>query len=131
MQFVFVNFTPFSWGGIRNIIMNTWSELLWSFSITIWWTFKIHKIFGLYFSSWICPTYSHIFNIISGIIITYITICLLVFWIINIFNFMFRFYTTPVIINIYYYIVRLSISVVKLGIMITTVKKYLFVLNRV
>ena len=87
IQFIFSIPPPYSWGIIKYCTMNTGYDIWLSFIITIWLTLKINKTCGISFSSWIFPTYYCIFQIISGYNITPITICLLIFWIINISTF--------------------------------------------
>ena len=125
IQFIFVNIFTYSWGSINNYITKKGSELWWSFIITILKTSNIHKTCGLSFSSWICPTYSLIFYIISENNINSITICLLIFWIIKLFNSLFWFDTTPIIMNIFF-CPQIFISIIKLSTMMYKVKKYLF-----
>ena len=113
IQLQFVNFFTYYWARINYCIMKTWYEMWWYSSITIWRTFKINKTCCLSFSTWIHPTYSCVFNIIFINNITSIIICCLIFFIVNLSNLLFWKNTTPIIINIFIYVIRLYIFVIK------------------
>ena len=98
--FIFL-FFPYYLGIINDCIIKIGSDIGWSFSITIWWTLRINKTCDLYFSSRICIFFSRIFGIIPGYNINSHTIWFVIFLNIFLSNLLFRFDTTPIIINIF------------------------------
>ena len=120
-------FSAYSWGSINYLIMKKWSEMWWSFSIMIWWTFKIHKTCCLSFSTWMHPTYSCVFYIIPFMNTSSIQIRLKIFCIIKLSNIPFWKNTTPIIINIFLSVIILYIYFIKFCTMTYKVKKYWFV----
>ena len=102
IQLQFFYLLPYSWGSINDCIMNTWYKLCLSFSIAILWTFMIHRNCCLYFSSWIRPTYSCIFYIVTFKNIISIIICLLKCGIVNISDHLFSSWICPTYSFIFY-----------------------------